>query len=218
MESQLRPLALHFGVKRQSGQTRRMLVTTSASEELLMGLRGHLAMAKPVIAKTPTANGTNYQITAGSLESAREVLEGLKRKHPGIDVDAALATGQVRHSYVQGAVKLELGFGGEAAGQSLVKSALALALEAGIPVDRCGDALSYLRGVGSPCFGYYFVGDLVVERPAATPLHCIAIEANPETGLILGYAEFFGIHRAVAALTAFARSTPYRLHRAVIRR
>lgn len=76
-------LALHFGVKRQSGQTRRMLVTTSASEELLMGLRGHLAMAKPVIAKTPTANGTNYQITAGSLESAREVLEGAEAQAPG---------------------------------------------------------------------------------------------------------------------------------------
>lgn len=200
LELQLRPLALHFGAKRQSGPTRRMLVTTSASEEFLMGARGHLDMAKPVIAKTPTANGTNYQITAGSLESAREVLERLKRKHPHIDVDAALATGQVGRSYVQGAVKLELGFGGEGAGQSLVKSALALAHDAGIPIDHCGDALSYLRGSGPPCFGYYFVGDLVVGRPAATPLHCIAIAANPETGLILGYVEFFGVHRAVVCL------------------
>lgn len=200
LERQLRALALHFGVRRQRGQTRRMLVTTSAREELLMGSKGQLSMAKPIIAKTPTANGTNYQITAGSLESAREVLEGLKRKHPGIDVEATLATGQVRRSYAQGAVKLELGFGGEGAGQSLVKSALALTHEAGIPIDLCGDALSYLRGVGAPCFGYYFVGDLIAERPAAMPLHCVAIEANPETGLILGYVEFFGIHRAVVCL------------------
>jgi hypothetical protein len=44
------------------------------------------------------------------------------------------------------------------------------------------------------------VGDLVAERPDATPLHCIAVEANPKSGLVLGYAEYFGVHRAVVCL------------------
>jgi hypothetical protein len=51
-----------------------------------------------------------------------------------------------------------------------------------------------------PCFGYYYFDDLVDGRPSATPLHCVAIDANPETGLILGYVEYFGIHRAVVSL------------------
>lgn len=32
------------------------------------------------------------------------------------------------------------------------------------------------------------------------PLHCVAIDANPATGLILGYVEYFGIHRIVVCL------------------
>jgi hypothetical protein len=56
------------------------------------------------------------------------------------------------------------------------------------------------RADGTPCFGYYFIDDLIAGRPAETPLHCVAIEANPATGLVLGYAEYFGIHRAVVCL------------------
>jgi hypothetical protein len=32
------------------------------------------------------------------------------------------------------------------------------------------------------------------------PLHCVSVEANPDTGLILGYAEYFGFQRAVVCL------------------
>jgi len=201
LERQLRPLALHFGVQRQRGQTLRMAITTTAGEELLLGPKGQLTMVRPNITRTPTPQGVNLQITAGSDAQAREVLEALKRKTPHIDVEGTLATAQVRRSYAQGAVQLQLGFGGELSGRSLVKSALALAHQAGIPVDRCGDALRYLREAdGTPCFGYYYVGDLISDRPAEKPLHCVAIEANPETSLILGYVEYFGVHRAVVCL------------------
>lgn len=98
-------------------------------------------------------------------------------------------------------MQLQLDFGGERSGRSLVKSTLALAYQAGLPITDCQDALAYLRQAdGIPCFGYYYVDDLIAERPEATPLHCIAIDANPNTGLVLGYAEFFGVHRAVVCL------------------
>jgi hypothetical protein len=198
---QLRPLSLHFGVKRQKGRTPSLAITTTAGEELILGPKGQLAMAKPKITRTTTAEGFNYQITVGSFAGAREVLEGLKRSHPGIDIDGTMANLQMTTTYPQGAVHFQLDFGNELAGRSLVKSTLALAHQANIPIDSCGDALSYLRqSDGTPCFGYYYVRDLITERPAETPLHCIAIEASPETGLILGYAEYFGIHRAVVCL------------------
>jgi hypothetical protein len=198
---QLQPLSLHFGVKRQSGRAPRMRVTTTAGEEMLLGPKGELAMIRPDVKRSPTPQGENFQVTTGSVEQARKWLEAKKRKNLRIDVEGTLAAAQVQRSYLQGAVRIDLGFGGELAGRSLVKSALALAYDAGISIDQCGDALNYLRkAVGTPCFGYYYIGDLIAERPAETPLHCIAIEANPETGLILGYAEYFGIHRAVVCL------------------
>jgi hypothetical protein len=203
LAKQLQPLSLHFDVKRQSGPVPSMPITTTAGEEFVLGPKGQLARrAKPDIKTTPLPGGKkNLLATVGSLPEARQLLEGLKRKNPDIDVETHLAKVKVQRTYPQGAVQLELGFGGELAGRSLVKSALALAHKAGILINDCDDALNYLRRAeGVPCFGYYFVDDLVAGRPAETPLHCIAIEANPATGLILGYAEYFGIHRAVVCL------------------
>jgi hypothetical protein len=162
----------------------------------------------PFAAKTlglPTTPRSTFfpaiQVTAGSVAQARDVLKGVKRKYPKVDVDAALAGAETQRSYANGVVRIDLDFGGPLSGRSLVKSALALAHNAHLPIDQCRDALSYLRQADAePCFGYYYADDLVDGRPPATPLHCVAIDANPATGLILGYVEYFGIHRAVVCL------------------
>lgn len=194
-------MALHFGIKRQSGRTLRMAVTTTADENLLVDAGGQLEMARPEIKRTPILNGENIHVTAGSIAQAREVLEGVKRKYPKLDVEATLAGAESQRSYARGVIRIDLNFGGPLSGRSLVKSALALAHDAGLSIEQCGQALSYLRQEDAePCFGYYYVDDLVDGRPPATPLHCVAIDANPETGLILGYVEYFGIHRAVVCL------------------
>jgi hypothetical protein len=199
---QLQPLSLHFDVKRQSGQTPRMEITTTAGEKLILGPKGHLAMAKPDIKTKPRPDGKkDLFATVGSRTEARRLLEGLRRKNSDIDVEAVLASAEVRHSYAKGMVHFQLEFGNQLAGRSIVKSMLSLAHDAGIAVDRCHDALAYLREAdGAPCFGYYWDRDVVAERPPAVPLHCVAIEASPETGLILGYAEYYGIYRAVGCL------------------
>lgn len=187
LAKQLQPLSLHFGVRRQRGSVPSMPITTTAGEELMLGPNGQLARrAKPDIKTTPAAGGKkNLFATVGTLSEARRLLEGLRRKNPEIDVEAELAKVEVRDSYASGAVQLKVGFGGELAGRSLVKSALALAKETGIPIDECGVALNYLRKAdGVPCFGYYFVDDLVAGRPQGTPLHCVAIEANPTTAVV----------------------------------
>ena len=129
------------------------------------------------------------------------MLEGLKRKYPKVDVETALAGAEIQRSYAKGVMRIDLNFGGPLSGRSLVKSALALAHVTGLPIVQCRDALAYLRDADAePCFGYYYVNDPIDGRPPAMPLHCVAIDANPKTGLILGYVEYFGIHRAVVCL------------------
>ena len=201
LEKQLRPLALHFGVKRQSGRTLRMAITTTAGENFLLNAGGKLEMSRPEIKCKPIPNGETIQVKAGSIAVARDVLEGIRRKYPKVDVELALAGAEVQRTYAQGVVRIDLEFGGPVSGRSLVKSALALAHDAGLPIDRCGDALAYLRKADAEaCFGYHYADDLADGRPPATPLHCVAIDANPSSGLILGYVEYFGIHRAVLCL------------------
>ena len=197
---QLQALTLHFGVKRQK-QPPRLSVETTAGEQLLLGPDGKIELQKPLISMKPTPFGPRFQITARSMGEAREILQGLKRKYPGIEVERELAGCQVMASYPAGAIHHKLDFGGAIAGRSIIKSALALAHKVGVPVESCDAALAYLRTPDAPaCFGYYYTDDLLARRPAEAPLHCVAIEADPATGLILGYLEYFGIHRIVTCL------------------
>jgi len=135
------------------------------------------------------------------MEEAKRMLSGVKRKYPSVDVDRTLAGAQMSTMYPKGLVHHRLEFGGEVSGRSIVKSVLAMAYLVGVPTSACNDALNYLRSSSAaPCFGYYQATDLVIDRPVAVPLNCVSVEANPDTGLILGYAEYFGIHRVVACL------------------
>lgn len=201
LSAQLHPLSLLFGVERQRGTTPGLAITTTAGEELTMKPGGGFVHTKPSFLEEAAPEGVKIQIAARSMEEAKRILAGVKRKYPNIDVDHAVANAQAYYTYPKGMVQHQLEFGGEVSGRSIVKSALALAHHAGIPVKSCEDALNYLRDpAATPCFGYYYASDLVTDRSTETPLHCVSIEANPDTGMILGYAEYFGIQRAVVCL------------------
>jgi hypothetical protein len=128
LEKQLRPLVLHFGIKRQSGRALRMAVTTTAGESFLLNTGGQLEMARPDIKRTPIPNGENIQVTAGSVAQARDVLQGVKRKYPKVNVEAALAGAETQRSYAKGIVRIDLHFGGVLSGRSLVKKRLGLGI------------------------------------------------------------------------------------------
>lgn len=201
LASQLHPLSLMFGVERQRGSTPGLPITTTAGEELVLTADGPFALSKPTFSEETAPEGVKIQIVARSMEEAKRMLAGVKRKYPTVDVDRILADAQMSTSYPKGLVHHRLEFGGEVSGRSIVKSVLAMAHHAGLPVSVCHDALAYLRdSSAAPCFGYYQATDLVVNRPAEVPLNCVAVEANPDTGLVLGYAEYFGVHRVVVCL------------------
>ncbi len=71
------------------------------------------------------------------------MLAGVKRKYPR--TESVFDNVSVSTSYPKGAVKLDLQFGGEVAGRSLVKTAVAFAHYNGISVETCNVARSYLR-------------------------------------------------------------------------
>lgn len=201
LAGQLNGFCLLFSITRDRGEPPSMVISTTAGEELVMRHRGGMTAAKPTLRRTQTNQGLRLELSVRTMAEARKMLTGLKRKHPEIDVEAVIAQAQVTRSYPDGALKQDFMVGGEGAGRSLVKSSLALAAHAGVSMDSCGDALDYLRRPGAePPFGWYYQDDLIAARPLGAPLHCVSIRADPATGLVLGYVEFFGFHRAVVCL------------------
>lgn len=202
LAEQLLPLCLLLDISRERGDPPTLKVVTSAGERLTIRPNGTLARSAPVFTRTPSPSGkTHYHVEARTMHEAQQILMDLKRKHPEIDVDATLAGAQMVETYPRGAVGHDLSIGGELAGRSMMKSSLAWAFANGVDWAACEGALGYLRSKDAPpCFGYYHDTDLIQGRPAGVPLHCLSVEADTATGLILGYGEYFGFHRFVCLL------------------
>jgi len=201
LSSQLHALSLIFGVARQRGKTPPLSITTTSGENLTIMPEGGYTPTRPIYTVDESASESKIHITARSMNEARNILKGVKKKYPQIDIENLLAGAEISRTYPTGLIKHNLDFGGEASGRSIIKSLLAMGYRAGIPSTACTEATSYLRNIeAAPCYGFYYETDLIAARPSNTPLNCVAVEANPATGLILGYAEYFGVHRIIACL------------------
>jgi hypothetical protein len=199
---QLQALCLLIGVRRERGETPPMTVQTTSGQVLRMTAKDGLYLPKPTYDATETEAGIQIRISARTMDEARQMIEGAKAKYPAIDVEASLAQAQQQWSAPEGYMHHQFQVGGYVAGRSVVKSALAFAVHKGLSLDDCPSAVAFLRGpedVAAP-LGWYYATDVVGGRPLETPLTCVGVHANPVTGLVLGYIEYFGFHRAVVEL------------------
>jgi HNH endonuclease len=193
---------LFFGVVRERGDSRPQPIETTAGEHLLMQPGGGFKMQKPIFQEVPTAAGKRIQIKARTMGEAAAMLGGAARKYPQVDVAAELAKATEAYTYPEGVLLHSPEFGGISGGRSVVKTATAFAFHSGVPTDQCVLALAYLRDeAAAPPFGYFYERDLVNGRPASVPIHCVAVVGFPETGMLLGYVEYFGVQRVVVCLS-----------------
>ncbi|SFD97091.1 hypothetical protein SAMN05660831_02708, partial [Thiohalospira halophila DSM 15071] len=108
-----------------------------------------------------------------------------------------------KSTYLQEPLEFNLSFGGLDAGRSFIKTALALLSTTGVRVRDCEHAVQFLKEEeAEPCFGYYYEKDLVDGRPAGTPIHCVHVNGDPDSNLIRGYLEYFGVMRVVMCLSS----------------
>jgi len=202
LAQQMHPLCHLFAIVRDRGDLPPLPIVTTAGEELTLLPGGGFALTDPKFERSPVAEGTGIQVKARSIGEARRILQGLKKKHPNLDVEAEMAKAEETISYPEGAVHHELQFGGTEGGRSMVKTAAAFARHLGIPTTACGIAAGYLRDeLAEAPFGFYYASDLVKDRPVGVPFHCVAVHGDPANGLLLGYVEYFGAVRIVTCLS-----------------
>ncbi|MGD7070168.1 HNH endonuclease [Acetobacter malorum] len=202
LASQLNGLCHFFDIKRERGVIPDQVITTTAGEEFKMLSHGDFALLRPTCNKKEEAGSIKYQIVARDKREAKRILHGLQQKYPNLKVDTEMEKLEVETSYLKGMVQVPCQIGGLEAGRSIVKSAVALLHASGVSVTAGEEALSYLRNPDAPaCFGYYWTTDLLIKRPVGVPLHCVAISGNAETGMLLGYVEYFGFLRSVILLS-----------------
>jgi len=200
LAKQLAALCLYFSIVRERGDIPAQTFDTTSSGKVTLHADGFMTKATPSFKETPNERGVLVKVEARSLKEARKMLKGFKRKYPEADIENAIA--EERNQYVNGALHFDLSFGGIASGRSIVKTALALAFDAKVNIQHCVRANEYLLDEkGEACFGYYYERDLVKERPIDTVFHCVSVQGDPKTKLLLGYVEYFSIYRMVVCLS-----------------
>ncbi|MDE0078507.1 MAG: hypothetical protein OXO50_13380 [Caldilineaceae bacterium] len=204
---QLQPLSLLLGIKRQRGRVKYREFPTSSGGKIRLDSDGKMTTAIPSHEKTTDRNTSQIRITAGSRKELKEQIKGMQRKHPALrkrSVGALLSTAQARSHYSSDLMQIPIEFGGDKTGRSLVKSAVALVHNAGVDPGVCDLALDYLmQDNAQPCFGYFYDKDkdLVLNRPVKNPFHCVYVKGDSGAGTILGYVEFFSLHRMILCLS-----------------
>ena len=204
---QLNPLGLLLGIRRQRGQMPSQVFSTSSGGEVQLLSHGKRIIAKRSHEINTDGDHTHIRIHARTMRELRSMINGMRRKYPSLrnrSLDDLMSTAKAASHYSSEWTKFDFAFGGVRAGRSLVKSAVALAYDAGVDPNRCDLALDYLLNDGAePCFGYFYDKDrdLVINRPVARPFHCVCVKGNSDTGTILGYVEFYGLYRLVLCLS-----------------
>ena len=207
LASQLNPLGLLLGIRRQRGDVPSQVFSTSGGGEVRLLYDGRRTIAKPSHEITTDGDNTHIMIQARTMRELRSQINGMRRRYPSLgnrSLDDLMSTAKAASHYSSEWTEFDLEIGGARAGRSLVKSAVALAYDAGVDPNRCDLALDYLLNEGAePCFGYFYDRDrdLVINRPAERPFHCVYVRGNSNTGTILGYVELYSLYRFVLCLS-----------------
>lgn len=203
LAQQLNPLSLLFGIKRDRGTPPAQLFQTTGGESYKLHADGTMSLPRPTYKTHPIENGVNIQIRARTMKEAKQQLQRAKKQFPKLDVEQLLSQAKKQATYYPDMLELSPSFGGHNTGRSIVKSALALVVEAGISHGACEHAKGYLLEKGEEaCFGYFYKRDVITNRPDGVPLHCVYVKGCPSTNQILGYVEFFGVYRLLLCLSS----------------
>ena len=173
--TQLRPLCTLLDIKRHRGKNKAIPVETVNGDELLIYPDGRMTIRHNAFEKSEADGETKLNIQVKSMKDLEKMLPGLLRKHPNLDINQMLGQAKSQRKYFEAPLCIPLRFGGKLAGRSIVKSCLALASRFGFHLDVCEHAHGYLLSNGEPCFGYYNVTDVVVNRPPKVFFHCIYV-------------------------------------------
>lgn len=198
---QLHFLSLKLQVVRDDGEVPARYYQTISGRRARLHLDGHMTFPpqKPEI--TEMDGKVHIQITAPDTREAKKALKGQKRHYPKVDLEAGEKAMVYQETYLEEPINVTFELAGDGPYRSVVKSALTLAVSAGIRGQECEHALQYLRPNGEYCFGSYYRRDLIVNRPADGVFHCVAVKGDPNTRKIIGYVELFSIYRFVICLS-----------------
>lgn len=157
---------------------------------------------KPEIDVAPGENNTyHFRIKAKDQKQAIQVLNGLKRKHPQIDVEKVLKESKIERGYTEGEFEFGITIGGDKAFRAVCKTAVNFFIHFGGESEEVAHLISYIQtGDDRNIVGFYYPTQEVIQKNANEIFHSIVIEGNPSEKVLYAYIEFFNAFRFIVLL------------------
>lgn len=205
LASQLNWFSLIIGIKRESGrgEPQAHVIETIDGTRLRIHPDGTMTPEKPVFKIIKTGEQTKLSIQARTTKEYKEMIKGAKKIYPKLDEYQALKEAKFTETPLESPIKVNLQWGGPLFGRSVVKTAFAFSSKEGISHQLCGDAINYLKNAdceNAPPYGFFYIRDLVKNRPTDKLFHCVAILGDETKRRLIAYVEYFGLIRFVVNL------------------
>lgn len=195
-------LAMIHGIDRERGTPPNIKIQTVDGDTYLLLPDGSMTIPNSTYKAEPSENGLKIHITAKDVATAHKMVRQVAKKNPKIDVNCFLNGMTIKETPLESAVTFTAGFGGDLAGRSMVKTAVAQAAAAGVRPHSCDTAMTYLKSyTGVPPYAFFYLRDLVTNRPATHAFNCVTVVGIPEKRRLLGYVEYFSMSRIVVILS-----------------
>lgn len=203
LAEQLNWFSLAVGIERERGSSPDKIVQTVAGTELRLRADGTMTHKEPFFQSSESDGKAHIRMFARTEREARQMLQGIKKKHPEFDLKGELKNLKMTPFKVDSALQHRLELGGSEAGRSVVKTAIAQCVGLGIAAHRCEIGIhtlktpTYDRG-----FALFYIRDVVIDRPQTDLFHLISIRGDSEKGTLLAYVEYFGAMRVMVNLSS----------------
>lgn len=202
LAKQLNWFGLALGIERERGSPPAQWFSTVDGQRYKLLPDGSFE-PKPSYQEEDVDGHKRFHMVAASLREAKQRLAGVARKYPSFDSQTALAGLKVETSYLDSPMMVEFQVGGELAGRSIVKSALAFASHAGVDHADLRPGLAYLLDHHvPPPYGHAYLSDLVIERRDDVAFHCVSVRGEPSKKRLWAYVEYFGFARFLVLINA----------------
>lgn len=199
LAKQLAPLATLLNVKRDRGQSPSFKAKLKASgEEIIIKAQGRPEMTlKPPTTISLDDKKINYKLTAPNLKWARKQLEGLKKKHPSLDIEQELKNAVIHDTGPYSEIEIKLdGIGGPSTRRSACKSVLNFYLLKQGDYCYIQHIVSFIKGNESALHdqvGFFYPTQLLYPLEKDQITHSLSVVGWPKHGILFGHIEYFNV-------------------------
>ncbi|MCY8489352.1 HNH endonuclease [Bacillus atrophaeus] len=192
LSQQLQPIATLLDVKRHRGEPPNVK-GTNKNKDILIEPGGKLKLARAYTEK----NDNMFHIEASSERQVREVLKGLKRKHPHINIDEQIKNAKRSKSYSP-SVTINMNFGGEETSRAICKMAVNFFIYNGGKPKEIKHLLPYIKGSEEEAEVYfYYPKSEVFYKDEKEVLHTLILVGDPQQKQLYVYVELFNEFKMV---------------------